>query len=243
MVHFVYGTRFCLKLSIYDLFLRCHMQSFTDATPTPTPCYRLREIVFSFCFLFVDFLFVFGFFLFFGIALGMFDMISGIALVNLTKNEQKKCESCRRCCCCWVLSIVKTTCRLLAPLTRSPSPFSPREQCQSQTSERSINFWQTTRKWNRKRKQNNAKKKKKRKEKITAQSGETRVSEIDGAAEGAGWGLREEGGLAQTLQLWLSWKSSVSGHGKHITLRGALLPPLVPSYPLFSLSFGGFYFI
>lgn len=164
------------------------MQSFTDATATPTPCYRLREIVFSFsfCFLFVDFLFVFGFFLFFGIALGMFDMISGIALVNLTKNEQKKMR--KLSALLLLLSSVYSKDNLSASGTPCPrSPFSPREQCQSQTSERSINFWQTTRKWNRKRKQNNAKKKK-RKEKITAQSGETRVSEIDGTVRGAGAG-------------------------------------------------------
>lgn len=237
--HFVYAVKKLRDASasscLFMICSCCHMQSFTDATPT-----RLLPIAWN-CLLLLLLLLrilVCWFFIcmrllyFFGIALGMFDMISGIALVNLTK-EKKNGKVVGAAAAEFCLYRVKATCRLLAP----PPPFAPREQCQSQTSERSINFWQTTRKWNRKRKQNNAKKRKKKKEeKITAQSGETRVSEIDGIDE-RGWGKR---GLAQTLQLWLSWKSSVSGHGKHITLCDSL--PFLRS-PHISPSFGGFYFI
>lgn len=124
------------------------------------------------------------------------------------------------------------------PCPLHPAPPSLLESNVRARPVRSINFWQTTRKWNRKRKQNNAKK---RKEKITAQSGETRVSEIDGGGEGAGVEGRAGSGadfaaliVMEVIGLW-SWQT-------YHSVRYSP-PPLAPSYPLFSLSFGGFYFI
>lgn len=106
--HFVYAVKKLRDASasscLFMICSCCHMQSFTDATPTRLPpiawnclllLLLLRILV---CWFFICIRLLY----FFGIALGMFDMISGIALVNLTK--EKKWESCRRCCC-WVLSL------------------------------------------------------------------------------------------------------------------------------------------
>lgn len=125
LYYFLFGS-FCLRDALLPqvVYLWFVLAAICNLSQTPRPRprlrYRLREIVFSFSFLFVDFLFVFGIFLFFGIALGMFDMISGIALVNLTKNEQKKM---RKLSALLLLSSVYSKDNLSASGTPYPLPL------------------------------------------------------------------------------------------------------------------------
>lgn len=167
--HFVYAVKKLRDASasscLFMICSCCHMQSFTDATPT-----RLLPIAWN-CLLLLLLLRILVCWFFYLYSASLFfwhcpwnvwhDFWDCARKFNKGKKNGKVVGAAAAEFC---LYRVKATCRLLAPLAPFPS-CAPREQCQSQTSERSINFWQTTRKWNRKRKQNNAKKKKERKKK------------------------------------------------------------------------------